>query len=445
VKSEKLILPKVLILNQPFNNETGGGITLTNLFSSWDKDKIAVVCPAYLINSRTQGTICCNYYQLGSKEHWWALPFRLMARKYASGPIEIKAKNDNNLTVKKSATRVNFIKNYLNPFLNKLGLSHGISKYHLSPELKKWIDQFNPDVIYAQAQRRENLLFCNTIQQYLGKPMVFHMMDDWVEFVPKGKYLGKDWHKQIDEDFKLVLGNSVLHLSISDLMAKEYSRRYGYEFQAYHNPINSDFWKKGQKNTYELSSSPEILYAGRLGLGINESLKLMANAISFLNKKLNLSMKFVIQSSQSEDWMGDFDVISHRPFVAYSELPFKFGEADFLYLPYEFSSEAIKYFQLSMPTKASEYMICGTPIVIVAPRQTALVKYAERYAWAEIVTSNRLEDLIDALELLLKDKERRRKIGETAISTAEKRHDGNTVRKEFMNQLALLSGFSIDR
>jgi glycosyltransferase involved in cell wall biosynthesis len=311
--------------------------------------------------------------------------------------------------------------------------------------LKQWLDYFSPDIIYAQAQRRENLLFCHTIQQYLGKPMVFHMMDDWVEFVPKGKYLGKDWHKQIDKDFKLVLGNSVLHLSISDLMAKEYSGRYGYEFQTYHNPINSEFWKKGQKKTYELRSSPEILYAGRLGLGINDSLKLMANAISFLNKKLDLSIKFVIQSSQSEDWMRDFDVISHRPFVEYSELPNKFGEADLLYLPYEFSSEAIKYFQLSMPTKASEYMICGTPIVIVAPAQTALVKYAERYAWAEIVTSNKLENLIDALELLLLDKERRQKIGETAISIAEKRHDGNTVRKEFMNQLALLSGMSINK
>jgi hypothetical protein len=35
-------LPKVLIIGQPFNNDTGGGITLSNLFSGWDKDKIAV-------------------------------------------------------------------------------------------------------------------------------------------------------------------------------------------------------------------------------------------------------------------------------------------------------------------------------------------------------------------------------------------------------------------
>ena len=30
--------PKVLILNQPFNNVSGGGITLSNLFKGWEKD-----------------------------------------------------------------------------------------------------------------------------------------------------------------------------------------------------------------------------------------------------------------------------------------------------------------------------------------------------------------------------------------------------------------------
>ena len=41
-------LPKVLIINQPFNNNTGGGITLSNLFCSWGRDKLAVACSGYL-------------------------------------------------------------------------------------------------------------------------------------------------------------------------------------------------------------------------------------------------------------------------------------------------------------------------------------------------------------------------------------------------------------
>nr|MBI1231312.1 group 1 glycosyl transferase [Cytophagales bacterium] len=436
------VLPKVLILNQPFNRQTGGGITLTNLFSSWDKDKLAVVCPAYLINKGTESLSCRKYYQLGSKEHRWAFPFNLFEKTYYSGPIEVKGGTPSE-TNKKPTLRKRFIKNHLNPFLDRIGLSHGISHYALSNELKEWISDFNPDVIYAQAQRRSNLLFCSLIQEHLEKPMVFHMMDDWVEWVPKGKYFGKDWYSQINSDFKMMLGRCVLHLSISDLMAAEYQRRYGYDFRAYHNPINLEFWKKGQRSSYDLSASPEILYAGRLGLGINDSLKLMAKAVEILNNKLNLSINFVIQSNQKEDWMNDFDVIKHRSFVAYDELPVKFGEADFLYLPYEFSAEALKFFQLSMPTKASEYMICGTPILIVAPAETALVQYATKYCWAEIVTDNNLEVLVRSFENLLLDKSRRQLIGQTAISVAERRHDGDKVRQEFMEELTLLAGLEV--
>lgn len=442
MESTKPMLPKVLIINQPFNSETGGGITLTNLFSDWDKDKVAVVCPAYLINSGTQASICKEYYQLGSKEHSWSFPFNLFARKYFSGPIEVKTNSGGKQAMKKAGFRKQFIKNYLNPFLDKLGITYSISEYTLSDELKEWITQFAPDLIYAQAQRRANLLFCHTIQQYLDKPMVFHMMDDWVEWVPKGNYFFKNWYKQIDSDFKMVLADCVLHLSISDFMAAEYGQRYGYTFQTYHNPIDLGFWKKGQKSNYELSPSPEILYAGRLGLGINDSLKLMAKAVNYLNKKLSLSIKFIIQSSQKEGWMNEFDVITHRPFVEYDQLPFRFGEADLLYLPYEFSDEALKYFKLSMPTKASEYMICGTPILIVAPAETALVQYANKYSWAEIVTSSDLESLANSLEKLIVDKEIRKHIGLRAISIAEERHDGTKVRLEFMRQLSLLSNFS---
>ena len=33
--------PKVLIIGQYFHTESGGGITMTNLFKGWDKEKIA--------------------------------------------------------------------------------------------------------------------------------------------------------------------------------------------------------------------------------------------------------------------------------------------------------------------------------------------------------------------------------------------------------------------
>jgi len=86
-------LPKVLILCQPFNNNFGGGITLANLFSGWDKDKIAVVCTSHIFNNLNT-EICDTYYVLGSEEHKWSFPFNYMQRKVISGEVKVKAENN---------------------------------------------------------------------------------------------------------------------------------------------------------------------------------------------------------------------------------------------------------------------------------------------------------------------------------------------------------------
>ena len=67
-QSTTMTLPKVLIFGQPFNRDFGGGITLSNLFAGWEKDKIAVTCTGHAINNLSTD-ICNHYYRLGSKEH----------------------------------------------------------------------------------------------------------------------------------------------------------------------------------------------------------------------------------------------------------------------------------------------------------------------------------------------------------------------------------------
>src|SRR5690554_2820483 len=186
-------LPKVLIINQPFNNETGGGITLSNLFSGWDKDKLSVVCSPYLINENTNTEVCHRYYKLGQKEHIWIFPFNLFNKKNNSGPW----KTDNNKAKQKIEEESNWksrvSKDHILPILNSIGVLNGLFKYKLSPELCQWLDDFKPDVIYAQAQKRANVLFCTAVQEYLNKPMVFHMMDDWPELIKQKGLLRIYW------------------------------------------------------------------------------------------------------------------------------------------------------------------------------------------------------------------------------------------------------------
>ena len=80
-------LPKVLVIGQSFNKTSGGGITQSNLFAGWDKDKIAVACIAHLLRN-SDNRVCENYYQLGKLEHRWTFPFSLIQKKYPSGRIK---------------------------------------------------------------------------------------------------------------------------------------------------------------------------------------------------------------------------------------------------------------------------------------------------------------------------------------------------------------------
>lgn len=430
-------LPKVLILGQPFNNDTGGGITLSNLFAGWDREKVAVACSGYLLND-IDTTICNTYYQLGHKEKKWVFPFNLIRKKYPSGLASFGDKKIYNLAKKNPKLRVRLVNKYVNPTLDFLGLNHVIFRTDLSDDFKSFLDDYNPDVIYAQASSRDGVLFCSKVAAYLKKPFIFHMMDDWPSTIVDKILFKSYWEKKIDGELKALLANTDLLLTICDEMSNEYLRRYGMTSKAFHNPIDLQFWKQNQRTEYSLPEAPVLLYAGRVGLGIQKSLINIAKAIGQVNKELDLRIQFVLQTAEKPSWTEEFPHVLHRSFVAYNELPRMFSAADFLILPYDFSRKSIKYIQFSMPTKASEYMASGTPIIVFAPEATAIAKYALDYGWADVVTENDTSKLAEALKNLVMNEEYRRKIAETANAVAESRHRADQVTEAFRAEICSL-------
>ena len=433
-------LPKILIVNQPFNTLTGGGITLSNLFAGWKKENLAVVCHNYLLEN-VDLSICDNYYQLGYKEHTYSFPFSLFKKNHFSGRLEFNfAEVLNKTEVKpKSKFRVKVIVDYFFPVLKFLGLYNNISYLHISEELLKWLNDFNPDVIYAQATSREEIGLILLLKDLLKKPLIFHMMDDWPAMIAeKGLFKNKEKIKNEASFYHVMQASNVL-MSISEQMSNVYKQRYGKNFIPFHNPIDIDFWQRYQRDNYKITTSPTILYAGRLGLGIDESLKLVAEAITQVNNDLNFTITLVLQTKDKPGWISDFKNIEHRSFVLYDELPKSFSEADLLIIPYDFSPQSIQFFRYSMPTKATEYMISGTPIMIFAPAETAVVKYAEKYRIAAVVTDNNLDCLASAIKDLILNDVLRRELATNAVKLARENHSSEKVTQEFKNVICNLT------
>ena len=433
-------LPKVLIIGQPFTNNSGGGITQANLFRGWDKDKIAVVCTIHMFNNLNPD-ICRNYYILGNEEYKWTFPFNFLQRSVLSGGVIINPVTVNNAGEKvksRISLRERIVNNYFYPFLEYIGIIHSISKIVLSDKLRNWIREYNPDVIYAQASTRETVLFCTWMHAFIKKPMVFHMMDDWPSTISEKGPFQHFWRNKIDRAFRDLLDKSSALLSISDFMADEYEARYGKKFITFHNPIDLSFWRSHQRKDYLLSNNPTLLYAGRIGPGVQSSLESAAKAMELVNRETGQSIRFVLQTEYKPAWVDKYPSTVHKSLVPYNELPKVFAEADFLLLPYDFSEASVKFIKYSMPTKAPEYMMSGTPVIVYAPEVTALVKDAQKNKWAKIVTVDNPAMLSIALRELVNNEAERRQVSQTAIALSEEKYNAEKVRSRFREVISSL-------
>ena len=123
-------------------------------------------------------------------------------------------------------------------------------------------------------------------------------------------------------------------------------------------------------------------------------------------------------------------VIIKKP-IDHEKMPELLSSYDLLVLPLDFSKDAIKFARLSMPTKASEYMISGIPILIFASEETEIVRHAKLNRWAYCVTKNDQNLLKSAILKFYKDINLRKTYGKTAHEFALNNYDAEKVRNRF--------------
>ena len=87
----------------------------------------------------------------------------------------------------------------------------------------------------------------------------------------------------------------------------------------------------------------------------------------------------------------------NRWWLTYSELPRVLPKPIFIPALYDFRKSRSVLLNNSMPTKAPEYMVSGTPIIVFGPGETALVDDAVQNKWAVTVTENNTKLLADAV------------------------------------------------
>lgn len=432
---------KILIISETFKSNTGGGITLTNLFKGYPKDCLANAIDARETIKISSNLVCDNFYSLGSAEKKVIPPFSFLQKKSYSGRYFYtnKKKQTHHKSEGRSLREISI--SYFFRFLHFIGIYHVLYRYEISNNLGKWINDFKPDYIYTQLSNRELIIFSEKLIKLTGASLAIHIMDDWPSTISKNSLLKRFWHRKIDLEFKNLIDKADVLMSISEGMSLEYKKRYKKDFIPFHNPIEINQWIPYSKKSIVVDSQNIIvLYAGRIGRGTSESLLDLANAIEELKnegKSITLKIQTTSVNSPIQAKLNKFSCVKFNPEVEYTELPKIFSAADILVMPIDFSQEGIEFLKYSMPTKASEYMISGTPILLYCNKEVSLYNDAVKYGWATTVTEKDLKKIKEKIMEILENENLRLKITRCAISHAKNNFDSNTVRNSFHKQFII--------
>jgi glycosyltransferase involved in cell wall biosynthesis len=431
--------PKVLIIGAPFNKVNGGGITMSNLFRDWPLEKLALASNDNIL-LKADFSSCNNYYQLGYNDKLHPFPLSIVLPKIKCGPVSQHINSTLTDQNQQSGGKHKRIYRLIYKILTVTGLFNIFYSMKITDGFRKWLLDFSPDIIYCQLASLVAIRLVNDVQDYLKKPVAIHIMDDWPMTINKVSILFFYWKRKTDSEFYDLISKSKVLLSISQGMSDEYKKRYNRIFDPFHNPVTIDNWLPYSKTNWEIKNDFKVLYTGRVGVANSKSIFLIAKVIHDLNMKgSNILLDIYTpdyQSKQSKR-INSLTGINVKKTVENKFMPKLLADYDLLLLPLDFDDYSVQFAQLSMPTKASEYMISGTPVLVFADSSTFLAKHANDWRWAYVVSENSEKMLTDAIILLKTNIELRSRIAKSAILYATKYEDSRIINEEFRRCLNL--------
>jgi glycosyltransferase involved in cell wall biosynthesis len=431
--------PRILLIGNVINLHWGGGITLYNLIKGWPADKIAVAAPMVYKDGLE---ICTNYYKFGYEELKRIWPLNKFQPYYESGELDFSQSNksfDQDKYITKLPKYNKRFKRLIEKSLYYLGIHHILfPSIKVSSSFLSWFDKFNPDIVYSQLPE-EYIFFVTHLLKKRKRPLVIHIMDDWINSFHKPGLSRLTWNGRITRKFGAIIKGAEGLMSICDAMSEEYKNRYNRDFMPFHNCIEFEKWEKYRRTNHQISDKFVILYAGRIGPGTSTSIISIAKAVEIIGNR-NINIEFQIQTKEIS---AGFDLEIQKlkytrknNLIPYEQLPEKFASADLLVLPMDFDKDNLNFIHLSMPTKVPEYMISGTPILVYADKSTALNKYASKEDWAFVVSDDNIDNLSEKIFQIYNSMEDRIRISQNAYKVVMKNHICQNNRIKFKDFLA---------
>ena len=399
--------PRVLVLGHQFNDKTGIGITLSNLFYDWPNERIGVMCPKVYTEDNEKSRPC---------------------GAYIGKPIN---------SVQSTKIQKNYyFKNSIKHFYVNSGIIDFMYKLSYTPAQIEEAKDYNPDILFCCLGSQKAMKDCLAIKEQLpDAKLVLYILDDWVNTKESDRLFSYYWKRKNDKYFRELLDKASGLLSICQSMSDAYLEKYGKTFIPFHNPVDVNQWLAVRSIRKYRDNEKSIIYAGKINKDTKDCLIDFAAVIDKLNKQGHSFVFDVYTPNYDENAnvLASFTGSHVFPSIPHSEVASVTKSYDASLLTLGFSEKTKKYVKLSMSTKVSEVLASGIPTILYCPQDIALAKYLVGHECVISCVKRDNDCLAQAVKKLL-DKSSCEHIVTKALLLA-KEHDNTVVRERFRRTL----------
>lgn len=422
--------PRVLVVDAtPFCRHLNNGIVKSNWFQGWPKDALAQI-----VYSNVQpGFDVCDQYWVLRKTSILLGAVGLAGEESLCGTRELAG------TIYDPATAHAFearprIERMLSGLSSSIRTPLGEIILRLpsvnSRALTNWIRRFAPQVVFTMGGLAPILRLAARIAQFERIPLIPHFTDDWVNCIyPSGPF-----HSTLRRSFEhwlmRCLEVSVVRMTISDAMAREYEQRYGGRFESFPNVVER----------FETTPEPErpcvrLCFIGALAPNRWQPLYSIGLALAKLKERGILGELVIYTFPEDLRRFGKHfegcEAIVVGGTAAPSEVRGLQLDANVLVHVESFDEASRLLTRFSLSTKIPEYLMAGRCVLAVGPAEAASIRYIADSGSGIAVSTDDQAMLCAELEKLLTNPVLRRKHAAQARLTAVTRHDAATERERF--------------
>ena len=259
---------------------------------------------------------------------------------------------------------------------------------------KKWIKKnlkkIKPDLIYSFVYSSATLQFSALLAKISKLPFIFHIADDITQ----------------EENGEIIIRKAIQFAKrqfvISENMKRYYESIFNRDFEIFHFVSTEIMLANNSLESVKLKHQPKVIrFIGSYHKIQHEDA--VADVIDVLKRINQPNLQYKLEFWGTETPSNTLNKITetsiYKGMFHESQKLQLIEESDLLIIPSTFDAKVHKYYKNSFPTKLTEFLLSGVPVLVYGPSDSSSSIFCEKHSVGIVINKKSKESLF----LFLKD------------------------------------------